>query len=454
MSPLGSDRAKVHVVVITESSALAAQATAGAAASAGSGAAGASGTSGGASSGGASSGSSGGASSGGASSSGGAQSGAAGATGQTGATGQMGDKSGGAEAGAPTPEPAASPAATTAPTEGGAAATPSAATTPAAATTPSPATTPGPSPSPTVGVNPMALADYPRPPDDTGRGVHWIPTTSSSKETVDRFVKEAMDMHVKWVVFLNEGAQIGDNDYLVQRLTGAGIMPVMRILTHRGAPLGEDLTPMVEHYVTLGVVYYQIYNEPNLASENEGREPSVERYVNMWVPAAEQVVKGGGLPGFGGFAPNADVSDLDFMRASLQLIKQQGHAEDLDKAWVAVHNYLQGDENTPVDVDPGFVRPKLYDKIANEELGRSLPMIGTEGGFGSDHPAHDEADRTVRVLKAYAAVAAKKDPFDFAYTYWVLANAPDGTGDPAFDTFALFGADGQTALAQALKQTP
>ena len=75
----------------------------------------------------------------------------------------------------------------------------------------------------------MPLSAYPHPDQDNGRGMHWIPTTKQSPADVDRFVAEAQRMGVKWVTFLNKGATIGDNDYLVTKLAGAGIEPVMRV---------------------------------------------------------------------------------------------------------------------------------------------------------------------------------------------------------------------------------
>jgi hypothetical protein len=300
----------------------------------------------------------------------------------------------------------------------------------------------------------LPLDQYPRPPEDNGRGMHWVPKAASSRAVVDRFVAEASAMRVRWVVFLNEDGQIGANDYLVTQLVAHGIEPVMRVFTHRGAQLGHDLTPMVRHYRALGVHYFQLYNEPNLSSENQDRPPNVDRYVDLWLPAAGQVIAGGGLPGIGALAPNAHVDDVEFFRATLRRIESRGHLDVLDTAWVAVHNYLLGDPGVPVELDPGFRRPELYDAVAREELGRSLPMIGTGGGFAAGGPPREQADVIHRVLGAYAAVQRRGQPYVFAYTYWLIANEAGGGDDPAFSGQALFRLDGHSPLADALKQSP
>ncbi len=299
---------------------------------------------------------------------------------------------------------------------------------------------------------PMRLADYPRPAGDNGRGVHWIPTPSQRKSVVDRFVGEADEMGMRWVVFLNQGASIGDNDYLVQQLAGRGMMPVMRVLTHRGAPLRQDITAMVQHYRQLGVRYFQLYNEPNLPSENQDQDPSVDRYLDLWLPAAKQVLAGGGLPGLGSLAPGAEVDDVEFLRQTLQGIKARGERQVLDRAWVGVHNYLLGSPERPVAEDPGFQRPRLYDQVVREELGRSLPIIGTEGGIPADRPAGWVDASTDRLLGAFELVAEGQQPYLFAYTYWLIANEEGGGDDPAFRDQALIRPEGDSPLAAALKR--
>ena len=114
----------------------------------------------------------------------------------------------------------------------------------------------------------MPIDKFPRPENDNGWGMHWVPTVRSTPEVVDKFVGEAKDMGVKWMVFLNEGARIDPaNDYLVKKLTEAGIEPVMRLYSPTLQPLGGDIEAMVRHYKGLGVDYFQPFNEPNLKME-------------------------------------------------------------------------------------------------------------------------------------------------------------------------------------------
>lgn len=312
----------------------------------------------------------------------------------------------------------------------------------------------------TAATRPMALHEFPRPSGDNGRGMHWIPTTHQPPEVVDRYVAELKAMKVKWVVFLNEGTQIGANDYLVSKLTEAGIMPVMRIYTPGGAPIEGDIEALVKHYLPMGVHYYQLYNEPNLSLENQGQRPSVKRYLDAWIPAAKAVVRAGGLPGFGALAPGGEVDDLQFLREALSEIVKRGERAVLDHAWLSMHNYMF---NRPVDYERdsnGFAKYRWYDQIVREVLGRSLPIIGTEGGahVGAHNdgslPPLSEDEMVQRMLDAYARTGSGAEPYNFVYTYWLIANEAGGGTDPQFTDHALFHKNGTVSpLVEALKRT-
>jgi hypothetical protein len=290
----------------------------------------------------------------------------------------------------------------------------------------------------------MPLSSFPVPPGNNGRGVHWIPTVSQTPDVVDKFVAEAAQMGMKWVLFLNEGANIGANDYLVQRLKETGIEPMMRIYTPGLAPVDGDIKEMVSHYTQLGINYFQLYNEPNLMVETGGQYPNVDQYLDLWVPAAQQVLAGGGLPGLGALSPQGEMDDRDYLRQTLEKLKARGQAGVLNKSWLAMHNYTGP---RPMEDPDGFMRFRQYDTIIRAALGRQMPIIGTEGGTHiTEHVS--EAQQVAMVTDAYKYME-NREPYNFAYTYWILANGPD----PAWEEHALIRKDGPTALAQTLKNT-
>jgi hypothetical protein len=306
----------------------------------------------------------------------------------------------------------------------------------------------------------MALSAYPRPDGDNGRGLHWVPTTSQSTAVVDRFVAEAQRMGVKWVTLLNNGTNVGDNDYLVKKLVGAGIAPVMRLYTPTLQPIDGDIEGLVRHYVGLGVHYFQPFNEPNLNCENPDGKVSVDRYLDAWLPAARAIVQGGGLPGFGSMAPGGDYDDQQFLKVALDGLKARGASsvKVLDKAWLSMHNYTW---NHPIEDrgdGDGFFKFRAYHRIVQQALGRDLPILGTEGGT---FVGEQEDPKMAPVTAAMAAewtsqsfryMRDQREPYLLASSVWTVADLAGGGADPRFEAQALFKADGtQNSIVRALQ---
>jgi hypothetical protein len=296
--------------------------------------------------------------------------------------------------------------------------------------------------------NPLPLDAFPHPNRDNGRGMHWIPTAKQPRDVVDRFVAEAQRMGVKWITFLNDGAKIGENDYLVDKLVSAGIEPVMRLYSEKLQPIKGDIEAMVRHYTVKGVHYFQPHNEPNLNVEQPDGVVSVDRYLDAWIPAAEAIVRGGGLPGFGSLAPGGDMDDQQFLGEALQGLRERGKLGLLDRAWLSMHNYTL---NQPVEEradGSGFFKFRAYHKILREQLGRDMPMIGTEGGTfigqheDKTHPPVTAQKAVEMAQQAYRYMKDQREPWNFVYSFWTIANEAGGGHDQSFREHALFRKDG------------
>jgi hypothetical protein len=231
-------------------------------------------------------------------------------------------------------------------------------------------------------------------------------------------------------VFLNDGANFGNNDYLVDRLVGAGIMPVMRVYRSDISPYDKNLGPMVAHYRARGVYYFQLYNEPNANEENQQGFASPSQYARAWATAARQVLANGGLPGLGALSPGGAYDHDAFLERTLLALRDSGDLALLNRAWLAVHNYHG---TRPLDDEDGFLLYRRYDEMIRAAIGRSLPMIGTEAGSYSPNPAQqrDLVAHQYRFMR-------EAEPYYLAISYWVLANKEGGSGDPTWEWQALF----------------
>lgn len=312
--------------------------------------------------------------------------------------------------------------------------TPSATPTETPTITPTPSTTPDVRPLGAYGPGEVIpFQAFPRPRGDNGWGMHWIPTVSQEPAVVDRFVDELRKMNIKWTVFLNDGTNIGNNDYLVDRLVANDIMPVMRVYRSSITAHDGDLGAMVAHYRARGVYYFQLYNEPNVNVENHQGFANPNHYARMWADEARQVIANGGLPGFGALSPGGAYDHYAFLDRTLRAMKYNGDAGLLNRAWLSVHNY----HGTRAPNDPhGFLLFRNYDEIIRAHLGRSLPMIGTEGGSYSSNP--QTVQRLLRFQYGYMQSA---EPYFLAFSYWALANLEGGSADAGWEWQALFRRD-------------
>jgi hypothetical protein len=304
----------------------------------------------------------------------------------------------------------------------------------------------------------MALSSYPHPNNDNGRGMHWVPTTSQSPAVVDRFVAEAQRMGVKWVTFLNNGANVGDNDYLVNKLVSAGIEPVMRVYSPTLEPMQGDIEGMTRHFTALGVHYFQPFNEPNLNAENPDDKVSVDRYLDAWIPAAQAIVRGGGLPGFGSMAPGGDYDDQQFLTAALDGLKKRGQLGMLDRSWLSMHNYTWNHPIADRGDGDGFFKFRAYNKIVRQAIGRDLPILGTEGGsiVGEQEDAKmapvSAAMATDWTSQAFKYMRDQREPWLFTSSVWTIASLAGGGSDSRFEAQSLFHADGsQSGIVSALQ---
>jgi hypothetical protein len=100
----------------------------------------------------------------------------------------------------------------------------------------------------------------------------------------------------------------------------------------------------------------------------------------------------------------------------------------------------------PLNDPDGFMRFKQYESIIQTTLGRPLPIIGTEGGTHITQQVSEQ--KQVEMVTGAYNYMRHREPYNFAYTYWIIANGHD----KAWDEHALLRPEGPTALAQALKK--
>jgi hypothetical protein len=243
-------------------------------------------------------------------------------------------------------------------------------------------------------------------------------------------VNEVVKMNIKWVVFLNDGTDTRRNNYLVDKLVANGIMPVMRLYRSNVLPYDGDVGAVVRHYVARGVLYYQLYNEPNINSENDQGFPNPNHYALQWATAARMVMYNGGYPGLGALSPGGEYNHYTFLDRTMRAIIRNGDGVLLNRAWISAHNY--NGLRPPEDPD-GFFLYRKYNDTVRDNINRSLPVIGTEAG--SYHP---DPQVEMAVIRWQYDYMQHREPYFFAHSHWVLANLVAGSVDDSWEWQSLF----------------
>ena len=194
----------------------------------------------------------------------------------------------------------------------------------------------------------MRLQDYPRPPDDTGIGMHWSganPGAVGSGELRDYWIPQLQRMGVKWVKLLHDGGL-----EFAEQLLGAGIMPVVRLF--RSDPNSTDIEKAIltrrerqylDEYLALGVRYFEFNNEPELPNEWQGGHAppdAIDHVARAAIRDMETILEYGGYPAV---PATAIGSQWDIIG---KIIEHGGRHLFDQPVWIAIHNY---DINHPLD---------------------------------------------------------------------------------------------------------
>ncbi len=356
----------------------------------------------------------------------------------------------------------------------------------------------------------MELSDYARPPHDNGRGMHWSAGNPAAlgMETIRAvWIPRLKAMNVTWVKLLHDGGLA-----LAEELLKHGIMPIVRL--YRPAPnpgcLHGALLDALRAFAQSGVRYLEVNNEPNLVEEWAGGKvpPDARRLVaENWLRDAEEVYAVGGYPALPAMSLGADGWDLVGELAAL------GHLDMLDAgAWIAIHNYTI---NHPLDYPDDDVnrrgRPlsaseynaaghwawdgesieqinarraatanpvgailddhtcfrefEYYDALCRKHLGRSLPIISTEGGpvvGNRDDRRYPRVTPTAHSELAtgiFDFMQTRAPAYYFSCCAWLLANFELGSGAAAWEGQAwythwwdaAFGLEGELPAVKAVE---
>jgi len=223
-----------------------------------------------------------------------------------------------------------------------------------------------------VELPPIALQDWPRPADDNGLGIHFLAEAYYTEEELDRQIARMVGLRMKWALVI-----YADENQLRKaaiRFRDAGITVVWRRWGRPYQPLfdlGRDVRILQE----VGMPpYIQLYNEPSLSAEWDGRKIDEERFLNNLLKAVTQVYNAGGYVGL-------QFVNQKWLEDALREIKAHGGEAIFGRMFFVPHPY--GLNHPPeyeatCDAVLGF---RCYAEVFKREIGFYPPMIAGEGGW-------------------------------------------------------------------------
>jgi hypothetical protein len=244
--------------------------------------------------------------------------------------------------------------------------------TPEAPSEPSPTSTAAPVLPLRTDLTGLTLKDWPRPENDNGRCIHFLASGYYSPRDFEIQIPRMKTLQTRWVLAL-----YADENQLrlaAQQFKAAGIVPVWR-KTMRAYQRYYAWYRDVQILKEIGLPpYFQIYNEPDLEAEWDGRPVNREEWIPYFVQAAKDVYNAGGYVGL-------QTLDEEWLRAVIRTIKAQKGDPIFSRLFFVPHPYGVNHPPNYVEDDVGVLGFRVFADVFVKELGFVPPFIAGEGGW-------------------------------------------------------------------------
>ncbi len=290
-------------------------------------------------------------------------------------------------------------------------------------------------------------------------GFHYFPDTRHYRQQdLDTWLPELHRLGAAWITLLAPSGRAIPESFL-SGLLSAGIQPLLHFVLPLAQPSRSADWPLLfSQYARWGVRYLAFYDGPNRRTAWPAaawaQSDLVERFLDSFLPLAEAAHLQGLSPVFPPLEPGGDFWDLAFLRLALRSLQRRATPGLLDTLALGVYAWI---DDRPIDWGAGGpqrwpgARPyavlsgiedqrgfRIFDwylAVAEQEIGRRLPVLGLRAGQRLN-AATDQAGRQVHArhnlaaARLLAAEDARQAPFSHQQ---VLPPQGDfaGEGEPA-----------------------
>ncbi len=193
----------------------------------------------------------------------------------------------------------------------------------------------------------MMTSNYPIPANNNRIGFQYFPDSLHYREAdLLRWLPELVKLGAKWVV-LNAPIDRAIPEDFIRSIIAAGIEPVLHFrMSCADSPKANELAVLFRAYAGWGVHYVCLYDRPNTqqawTQETWLQRKLVERFLDIFIPAAEQVCEAGMYPVLSPLEPGGNFWDTAFLRGALKGIQRREHTRLLQRLVIGAYAYPNG----------------------------------------------------------------------------------------------------------------
>jgi hypothetical protein len=234
---------------------------------------------------------------------------------------------------------------------------------------------------------------------NTRYGFYYFPDTIHYRENdIHSWTSELHALGASWLTLLAPTDRAIPETF-IRQLIQEGIQPVIHLpLSTTGPGISDELGIFFNAYSHWGVKYITLFDRPNQlknwSPSTWAQKNLVERFLDIFIPSAEGVLKAGLIPVFPPLEPGGDYWDTAFLFSALQGIQRRGQQDLLNQLVLSAYGWsgnrspnwgAGGPErwprtrpySTPQNSEDqlGFRIFDWYIAIAESVLGKSLPII-------------------------------------------------------------------------------
>lgn len=243
---------------------------------------------------------------------------------------------------------------------------------PTSATTPTLTNTPPPVLPLRTDLPGLKLQDWPRPANDNGRCFHFLPTGYYTPTDMKVQIERLLGLQARWVLAL-----YADENQLrlaAQSFSAAKIVPVWRKTLRayqRYYAWDRDIKILADYGLP---PYFQLYNEPDMLEEWDGKEINREQWVAAFVQTAKDLFNAGGYVGI-------QTLDEEWLKDVLRTVKAQKGERLFQRMFFVPHPYGLNHPPNYVEDENGVLGYRVFAQVFQEEIGFVPPFIAGEGGW-------------------------------------------------------------------------